>query len=336
MSTDRCELTACTSPEALDGMRLREMARLKIHHGNGVFLNPFAQEHYGSPLVMIKWKLFCKNPYRPRYRMERVKPVSIDWRKVKNHAGLSITFIKHACVMIRDRGCTFLIDPIFFGLPGPIRDFTPLAFDLDEIPVPHYILITHGHFDHLDRRSVSRFAGKSRIVTPLGYADIVGHYGNHAEMDWFDAFSDGKREIVFLPANHWSMRNPLKGPNTMLWGSYLIRTASGATIYLSGDSAYFPHYTDIGREYKIDLAIFNLGAYEPRWFMGKAHMNPAEVLQAFTELKARQLMIVHWGTFRLGDEPVYLPPDDMRRVMATAERSEALIHLDHGETLFYC
>jgi L-ascorbate metabolism protein UlaG (beta-lactamase superfamily) len=69
--------------------------------------------------------------------------------------------------------------------------------------------------------------------------------------------------------------------------------------------------------------------------MGKAHMNPAEVLQAFTELKARQLMIVHWGTFRLGDEPVYLPPDDMRRVMATAERGEALIHLDHGETLFY-
>lgn len=331
MSTEPRQQTA----RLQTGLTLREMARLQLHRGNGRFINPFMQQRVGSPLDMVRWKLFTRNPYRASYVHEQVKPVAIDWNRVKKHDGLSISFIKHASVLIKDGGDAFLIDPIFYGLPGPFRDFTPLAFDIAAMPVPHSVLITHGHYDHLDLPTLKHFTHTSRLITPLGYRDIIRGAPRHTELDWYDSLTQGRREIIFLPANHWSMRNALKGPNTSLWGSYLIKTASGPIIYIAGDSAYFPHYADIGKEYPIDLAIFNLGAYAPRWLMGKAHMNPAEVFRSFTELKARQLMVVHWGTFRLGDEPVFLPPLDIRHVMENAGRGEELIHLEHGQTLFY-
>ena len=95
------------------------------------------------------------------------------------------------------------------------------------------------------------------------------------------------------------MRNPMKGPNRSLWGSYLIQTASGYTVYLSGDTAYFDGFEQLGNEFDIDLAVFNLGAYEPRWFMAPSHINPAETVQAFRAMKAKQLMIIHWEAYRV-------------------------------------
>ena len=131
------------------------------------------------------------------------------------------------------------------------------------------------------------------------------------------------------------MRNPLTGPNRSLWGSFLIKTSTGPTIFISGDTAYFNGFREIGGAYNIDLAIFNLGAYEPRWFMASSHINPAETVQAFRELDARHLMVVHWGTFRLGDEPVHLPPAHIRKEMDGAGLGHRLMDLTHGQTLLY-
>jgi L-ascorbate metabolism protein UlaG (beta-lactamase superfamily) len=130
------------------------------------------------------------------------------------------------------------------------------------------------------------------------------------------------------------MRNPVRGPNHSLWGSYLIRTASGHTLYISGDTAYFDGFRDIGREFEIDLAIINLGAYEPRWFMAPSHMNPAETVAAFQQLGAKKLIIVHWGTFRLGDEPVHFPPMDLKPELAKAGLLDRWVDIRHGETYF--
>jgi N-acyl-phosphatidylethanolamine-hydrolysing phospholipase D len=130
------------------------------------------------------------------------------------------------------------------------------------------------------------------------------------------------------------MRNPLVGPNRSLWGSYLIRGAGGQTIYLSGDTAYFSGFRELGNMYDIDLAIINVGAYEPRWFMKSRHINPAEAVQAFRELGARRLLVVHWGTFRLGDEPVYLPPIQVKEEMGKVGLAGRLINLTHGQTVY--
>ena len=204
------------------------------------------------------------------------------------------------------------------------------------MPKPHHVLITHGHYDHLDKTSLGSLDKNTHFITPLGYTDIFDELElkHQTRLDWYERFQAGKLEITLLPCNHWTVRNPFTGPNRSLWGSYMIQTASGYTIYISGDTAYFDGFQQLGKEFDIDLAVFNLGAYEPRWFMAPSHINPAETVRAFQELNAKKLMIVHWGTFRLGDEPVHFPPMQIRKELKRAGLLHRLVDLKHGETYF--
>ena len=209
-----------------------------------------------------------------------------------------------------------------------------LPKDMPDIDV---VLLSHNHYDHLDKSSLARLDPGTHVISPLGYDsefDAVG-MNHRTRLDWFQRYSDGAREITFLPANHWTMRNPIIGPNRSLWGGYLIKTAGGPVIYISGDSAYFDGFEQLADEFDIDLAIFNMGAYAPRWFMAPSHMNPAETVQAFQEIKARQLMIAHWGTFQLGDEPVHFPPEDLKKALHEKGLLSRWIPLGHGESYFF-
>jgi L-ascorbate metabolism protein UlaG (beta-lactamase superfamily) len=319
------------------GLSLKEMALKKIHHEGKHFRSPFIDTVPGSIWSVLKWKLFAKNHFKMQYQKEQVTPVSIDWKPVKQGKGLSITFLNHASVMIKDIDTYFLVDPIFFGLNFFIKDFTPLTHVAKEMPRPDHVLITHGHYDHLDKPTLASLRKDTHLISPLGYNDIFDDLSmkNRTHLDWFDSFQQGKREITLLPCQHWTMRNPITGPNRSLWGSYLIKTASGPTIYVSGDTAYFKGFREIGKAFSIDLAIINLSAYAPRWFMKDQHINPAETVRAFKELGAKHLIIVHWGTFRLGNDPVYLPPIELRRELETAGLADRYIPLNHGETCFY-
>jgi L-ascorbate metabolism protein UlaG (beta-lactamase superfamily) len=266
-----------------------------------------------------------------------VVPVSIDWEPIRDHGSLSVTFIKHSSILIKDQDRFILVDPVFFEIFRFIKDYSPLKFGVEEIPRPDHVLITHGHRDHLDTRSLSSLHGGTHVITPLGYNDIFTDLKmtNRTQLDWFDTFENGNQEITLIPCDHWTMRNPLAGPNRSLWGSYILKTKTGPTIFISGDTAYFDRFQEIGREFSIDLAIINLGAYEPRWFMAGSHINPSETVQAFKELGAARLLVVHWGTFRLGDEPIYFPPIDIKKEMEEEGLSDRLVHLNHGETLFF-
>ncbi|MBL7203440.1 MAG: MBL fold metallo-hydrolase [Desulfobacteraceae bacterium] len=325
------------APAQTHGLSLREIARKKIHHGNDRFISPFGAGGHKNPWQILRWKLFSENRFKAYYERERVIPVSIDWGPVRSNKGLSITFIKHAGMMIKDVDKYILVDPIFFDLSWFIKDFTPLASDIKEMPTPDHVLITHGHYDHLDKTSLGVLDKETHLITPLGYNDVFDDLGmnRRTQLDWFDAFKEGERRIALLPCNHWTMRNLLVGPNRSLWGSFLLKTKSGATIFISGDTGYFEGFREIGEEFSIDLAIFNLSAYEPRWFMAASHINPRETVRAFRELRAKHLLIVHWGTFRLGDEPVYFPPVQLKQELAKEGLSDRLLELDHGRTLSY-
>lgn len=317
-------------------MSLRDLAKRRIHHGSGRFINPFNQRGHKSFLAFLWWKLFKENRFKEMYDRERVIPVHMDWRPVEEHGGCSITFIKHASILIKDEDRVILVDPVL-KKPFFFKDFSPFTSDIGDIPSPDYILVTHGHYDHMHMGTLSCFDPNSHVITPLGYTGQFESLNmtRHTQLDWFESHMEEGREIICLPCNHWTMRNPLIGANRNLWGSFLIRTRSGVNIYLSGDTAYFNRFHELAREYPIDLAVFNLGAYEPRWFMADSHINPAETVRAFCELKAKHLMVVHWGAFRLGDEPVYLPPLDMKINMEKEGLADKVVHLDPGQTLFY-
>ena len=321
----------------IKGMSLQQIAKQKLHHGNPHFRNLFSDKTKGDLFALLKWKWFSKNHFTSYYKDEPISNVVIDWEPVRQHNGLAVTFIKHSSLMIKDLDQYILIDPVFSNIFWFIKDYSPMVSGIEDMPLPHHILITHGHYDHLDKDSLATMNKDSHVITPLGYNSIFNDLkmNNRTQLDWFDSYKNNEREITLLPCNHWTMRNPRKGPNLSLWGSYLIKTASGFTIYVSGDLGYFDYFKELGELYDIDLAVVNLGAYEPRWFMKTAHMNPSDTAKAFKELNAKHLLPVHWGTFRLGDEPVHFPPIQMKEKMKQHGLSDQLVHLDHGQTLFY-
>ncbi len=323
------------SVDRLKGLSLKKWCQEKRHHRNGRYLNPFTPFEHKNFWGLLRWKLLSKNHFKSYYHQEKVVPVDINWETIEAQKGCAVTYITHSCVMVKDLDRYILVDPIFFGLFG-FKNFTPLTDRAARVPQPDHVLITHGHYDHLDVDTLKQFDRDTHVVSPPGYRVIFRDLGmtRHSQLDWFESYTDDGREILFLPCNHWTMRNPLAGPNDALWGSYLIKGRT-ANIFISGDLGWFDHFEEIGEAGPIDLAIFNLGAYEPRWFMKSSHINPAETVSAFKALNARHLMIIHWGTFRLGDEPVHFPPKDIRHEMERQGLADRLIHLNHGQTVCY-
>jgi L-ascorbate metabolism protein UlaG (beta-lactamase superfamily) len=319
----------------LNGRRLRDIALRREHHGNGRFLNPVGLDRSGRLLKVLSWKLFHRNRFAEDLEDQPVAPVSVAPEPFRRRDGVSVTYLKHASLLLRDAGVCMAVDPVFESPFWFMRDYTPLAFDPSRLPVDQ-VLLTHGHYDHLDTASLARLPDDVHVILPPGYDDILDEAGlkRRTTLDWYETHRDGDREIVFLPANHWSMRNPIAGPNLGLWGSYLVRTASGPTVFISGDTAYFDGFDQIGEEFDIDLAVFNVGAYEPRWFMAQSHIDPRETVQAFRELNAKRLAIMHWGTFRLGDEPVHFPPRHIREEMRRVGLADRLVEWRHGDTIY--
>jgi len=319
----------------LNGRSLRDIALGKEHHGKGLFKNPVGIPRDGRFWQLLKWKL-SRNQFRSYLKDQPVSHITVDWEPVREHNGVSITFLRHAGVLIKDVDKYIMVDPIFSDIAWVIEDFSPFTFNPRQIPQPDHVLITHGHYDHLDKSSLATLEKNTHVISPLGHNGVFKDLDmkNRTRLDWYDTYHDGDRSITFLPSNHWTMRNPLRGPNRSLWGGYLIQTAAGKTIYLMGDSAYFDGFEEIGRDFDIDLAVINLGAYEPRWFMASSHLNPKEAVQSLKELNAAKLMIVHWGTFRLGDEPVHFPPGDLKRELEKEGLRGRLVDIRHGETFF--
>jgi L-ascorbate metabolism protein UlaG (beta-lactamase superfamily) len=189
--------------------------------------------------------------------------------------------------------------------------------ELKKLSRPLYVLISHNHYDHLDKASLKALPNYARIFVPPGLKNMVQSYskGRVQELDWWSSIDlDAGIKLWSLPAQHWSRRIG-QDVNTSLWSSYLLQTPAGA-IYYGGDSGYFVGYREFGRRFPdIDYALIPLTAYHPRWFMHYAHMNASETIQAFEDLGARYYIPTQWGTFRLGDNPPGFPILDLKRMI---------------------
>ncbi|HZS36338.1 MAG TPA: MBL fold metallo-hydrolase [Polyangia bacterium] len=250
-------------------------------------------------------------------------------------AAPSLTWIGHATFVMRLGGALIATDPIWSErVGGVVKRKTAPGVALEKVPPLDIVTVSHNHFDHLDLPTLKRLGKQALYVTPLGNGELLSRLGYErvVELDWWQSHREGEVEITLVPSRHWSMRAPWNR-NDALWGGFVYKTREG-TAYHSGDTALFEGFREIGERCgPIDWAMLPIGAYEPRWFMEPQHCNPEDAGEAFLRLGARNLVAMHWGTFRLTDEPMGEPPERMRAFFRARGLDESRLWiLDVGET----
>lgn len=305
----------------------------------GTYFNPWMEGQNRSFSSFLRWQ-FSKTPEyseQARKNLPTVIPDLIERIGALPVTTNFITWIGHATFLFRIDGEYWLTDPIFSEralLPKRVTPPAMTANDLAQLDGKINVLLSHNHYDHLDKESIKKFPENSSIYVPMGLQQYVASIfpGSVNEMNWWDeqTMASGTT-LTCLPAQHWS-RRLFQGYNTTLWASYMVSTPH-TTLYFGGDSGYFKGYREIGRKFStIDYALLPTTAYEPRWFMHYAHMDTKEAIHAFDDLQADIFIPTQWGTFHLGDNPPGLPPLDLRRnIKKMALDPERFLILDIGE-----
>ena len=219
----------------------------------------------------------------------------------------SISFAGHASAIIKMNGETVFTDPFFSNYALVLGKSVKIKFDYSKVPDRPVVLISHNHYDHLDKATIKKMIKKNAVfLVPLKLKEYLVSLGAKEvyELDWWKSMQIGSLSYTFLPAQHWSRRLGQKSGET-LWGSWLIKGSK--TVYFSGDSGYFRGFEEIGNRFDIDYALLGAGANEPRWFMYFSHMNVAEFIRAARDLKARFAIPIHFGVISLSDEPLLYP-----------------------------
>lgn len=299
--------------------------------------------HYNHPISISRALHWQINMLARRRAARRDARCPLNLQNVDTPLPLDrdcLIWLGHAGFLLYLGGRRILIDPCFAPLPM-VQEYAPpppIAYKLGHID---YLLISHGHLDHLNAPSLRelRLDRASTALLPLEMGRIVRKIRpglTVQEAGWFQRYNlpeadKNDLEIVFLPARHWHRRT-LRDQNTMLWGSYFIRFA-GKSIYFGGDTGPGDHFRLIRKACgPMDWCLLPIGAYDPSWLMQRSHMGPEEALAAFTELGGQRFLPMHWGTYRLSSEPMGEP---ISRLRAAAEKQglapEALVTPHPGE-----
>jgi L-ascorbate metabolism protein UlaG (beta-lactamase superfamily) len=300
--------------------------------GEGRFVNLDGSRPQGLGAV-FRWAVLDKLAGRRRHSPDRAPVARLEPDPERLAAPPApgqparLTWLGHASWLVQLDGVSLLIDPALgpalFG--GKARNVEP-GLRPEALPPIDAQLVTHSHYDHLDLPTLT--AVGAPVIAGLGLERLFRASGLFCtELGWWQAARVGAVRITFVPAQHWSRRGLLDG-NTTLWGGFVIQGRS-ATIYHSGDTAWFAGFAEIGRRFPgIDAALLPIGAYDPAWFMERQHLNPEQALAAFAALGAERFLAMHWGTFKLTDEPLDEPPRRLEaerlRLGVPAERVQAL------------
>ena len=324
-------------------------SRHAAHHTpDGRYRNPWPDAQLHGFKDFLRWRVRERRRIAPSPAVGSLpckQPAIVAPRAANGYR--SVTWVGHSTVLLQLGGLNVLTDPMWSERASPVpwigpRRLMPAGVAFDALPEIDLVLLSHNHYDHLDAGSARRIAKRFPAATwlaPLGLGGLLRSFGvrEPIERDWWQSVDAPAFHATCTPAQHFSARG-LRDRNATLWCGWTLRTAD-ARVFFAGDTALHPEFGAIAKaEGPFDLVMLPIGAYEPRWFMGAVHMNPDDAIAAYAALasvggRPPACLPVHWGTFRLTDEPVPEPPARFARLWRDAGYLESYNWtLAHGET----
>ena len=318
-------------PQFLDRIYYRGSA--SAHFDGARFFNPdgdadtkqIQPKGSGGGRASFFWKYFTGSDGRPAWpklvAVNRVAPPA----RVEGER-MVVTWVGHASVLIQTQGLNILTDPVWAEKAGPLgtgpRRVAEPGIAFDALPRIDVVLVSHNHYDHLDKATLKRLwqRDRPRIVTSLGNDSVIGQTGAQATaLDWGQRVAIKPGVAVTVTRNHhWGSRW-FTDRNRALWSSFVV-TLPGGNVFFAGDTGMgdgkWPgEAAALG---PIRLALIPIGAF--RFVDGQmesgSHIGPVDAVEVYRRLGAAHAIPIHWGTFRLSFEGYDTPP----KLLAAAMR----------------
>jgi N-acyl-phosphatidylethanolamine-hydrolysing phospholipase D len=331
-------LFGCAKPKNLSEKKLS-------HHTEKGFANNYLPKSVKNKSLsdVLRWRTTRKP--QELIEFEQIGP-DLPFLQA-NRTESTLTWIGHSTFLWQHQGVNLITDPHLtnraspVGFAGPKR-VVPPAISLQDLPLIDIVVISHNHYDHLDRKSVLGIVNRQKksppvFLVPLGmqaWFEKIGIEKGVIELDWWDSHEVGAWQLHAVPVQHWSRRG-LRDVNRVLWSGWVIESP-GKKLFFAGDTGYSQDFLDIGRKFgRMDLSLIPIGAYAPRWFMKDMHCTPEEAVQIHLDVSSQLSVGMHWGTFLdLTDEPLDEPPERLRRAVEAKHLDpQCFITMKHGETL---
>jgi L-ascorbate metabolism protein UlaG (beta-lactamase superfamily) len=276
----------------------------------------FTPRKFFHELVLKAW-------FMPRHGEHKRPP----FPRLK-HGQVAITWIGHASFLIQFNDLNVLVDPNFANWLFLLKRIKRSGLRIEHLPPIDLVLLTHAHYDHFHKPTLRKLPQPKIGVMPWGVGDLAHNLGFErvVELEWWESFGRGRWRVTLVPSKHWGARtlhDEHRG-----YGGFVLEH-QGRRIYHAGDSAYFDGFTEIGKRLAPDIALLPIGAYHPETFRN-VHMGPDEALKAFKDLRARQLVPMHYGTFRLAFEDMDEPPRWLQQLAKEQGLSRKLRMLEEG------
>lgn len=268
-------------------------------------------------------EILCGGPESvPTEPLPMVDPLP-TWQRTPG-SGLRLTRLGHSTLVIEIDGARFLTDPVWGERVSPLpfagpRRFHPPPVALDRLPPLDAVIISHDHYDHLDKPTIRALAkGSVPFITSLGVGARLEEWGvataRITELDWWETAVAGGVTVTAAPAQHFSGRG-LKDRNASLWSSFHLQGPK-RSFYYGADSGFTPEFAEIARRFgPFDAVALEIGAWHPSW--GDIHLGPDGAIEAW-KLLGGALLPIHWGTFKLAVHPWTQPAERVLELASPA------------------
>lgn len=258
-----------------------------------------------------KWRLSESFDWAEKI-FEGWRPVVRRVESIDAIEGDALFWLGHSSFYLQIAGKRILLDPVFYRIPM-VRRRSKLPVSVNIFKQIDYIIISHDHYDHLDKRSIKqllRLNPRATVVCGLNVSELIERWSRRTrvvEMGWYQQLCEEGLKITALPCQHWSKRTATDG-GRRLWCAFMVES-SDYRLYYSGDTGYARHFKELPSLFgRIDCAVMAIGAYKPRWFMRANHISPYQALDAVEQMGADLTIPMHYGTFSLSNETMGNPP----------------------------